>query len=390
MSDYQIVLLPKTDYYAWLNAAKDYAIKFGVNLTSDPDSAGRYMTPQQVITIAGQPEGYPGQGDIVAWFSKNYPSIKIDLVPAKTPAEFQAALAIRIKANNRYAPVVTSDFKRLWPAGVCLVGLHGRADGGMQDADIQVVSSARVEAVKLMLQSGPEHVSRLKAINPNVFLMVRLFARLNERPATPDEFVSWNTYDMDKLYRSGVRYFEIHNEPNLKAEGWTVSWQNGREFGAWWLAVRHKLKALFPEAKFGWPGLSPDGFPMPERINDLRFLEEGLEAVRAADWIGLHCYWRDENEMRSPNGGMGYLEYRKRFPDKLLFITEFSNPTPNTDLVAKGTQYVKYYQMLRNTPGIGAAFAFIVSASANFPHEAWRGEDHRLSEIVDIVGRRTV
>jgi hypothetical protein len=46
--------------------------------------------------------------------------------------------------------------------------------------------------------------------------------------------------------------------------------------------------------------------------------------------------------------------------------------------------------MLRNTPGIGAAFAFIVSASANFPHEAWRGEDHRLSEIVDIVGRRTV
>jgi hypothetical protein len=127
---------------------------------------------------------------------------------------------------------------------------------------------------------------------------------------------------------------------------------------------------------------------MPERTNDLRFLDEAQDALRAADWIGVHCYWRDAAEMRSPNGGLGFLEYRRRFPEKLLFITEFSNPLPNIPLTVKADQYVQYYQMVRDLPGLASAFSFVLSASANFPYEAWRAEDGRLSEIVAIVGRR--
>src|SRR3972149_8675246 len=77
-------------------------MKFGANLTPDPDSAGRYMTPQQVITITGLPNGSPAQGDIQAWFKKNYPSLRVDYLPAKSPDEFKAKLQARIAANSRY------------------------------------------------------------------------------------------------------------------------------------------------------------------------------------------------------------------------------------------------------------------------------------------------
>lgn len=392
MSEYQILLLPKANYWDWVVAAKDYVLKFGANMTADPDSAGRFMLPQQVITVVEAPNGYPDQGnDIRAWFARHYPSPKLDVIPAKDPAELQAALARRIAANNQYLALApTFDWRRIWPAGKCLVGLHGRADGRMQEADFAAVARARIEAVKLTSTASPDDVNRLLAINPQMFVMVRLFADFRDRVVRAEDFASWLTYDTGQFYQRGVRYFEIHNEVNLRAEGWGQSWQNGREFAQWWLTVRGVLKSLYPEAKFGWPGLSPDGFPMPERTNDMRFLDEAVDAVRAADFLCAHCYWRDDAEMRSPNGGMGWKEYRRRYPEKLLFVTEFSNPTEHTPHKVKGQQYAAYYQALRAEGGLGAAFAFVSSASSGFPHEAWRTEGGELTEIVSEVEHRTL
>jgi hypothetical protein len=95
-----------------------------------------------------------------------------------------------------------------------------------------------------------------------------------------------------------------------------------------------------------------------------------------------------EQEFNSAAGGLGYLEYRLRFPDKLLFITEFSNPTEGTDKALKGQQYVRYYQHLRGIPGMGAAFSFVLSASSSFSSEAWRNEDGSLTPIPGLVGAR--
>lgn len=389
MPEYQILLLPQAQYYDWVTAARDYVIRFGANLTSDPDSAGRYMLPQQVISLPDGAGLFPEQGDIRAWLARNYPSARLDVVPAGTPAELADALGRRVQAGQRYAPL-GPDFSAVWPRGKCLAGLHGRADGRMQPADFTVVAQARVEAVKLLSSAAPEDVDRLRAINPQMFILVRLFADFRNRVVRAEDFASWVSHDMGQFYQRGVRHFEIHNEVNLRAEGWGLSWQTGRDFAAWWLTVRSRLKALYPEARFGWPGLSPDGFPMPERTNDLRFLDEAQQAVQAADWIGLHCYWQSEAEMRAPAGGLGHLEYRRRYPDKLLFITEFSNPSPNVDAAAKGDQYAAYYQQLRAEAGLGAAFAFVSSASTGYPHETWRAEDGRVSPIVGRVGQRTI
>ena len=82
-------------------------------------------------------------------------------------------------------------------------------------------------------------------------------------------------------------------------------------------------------------------------------------------------------------------EYRRRYPDKLLFVTEFSNVAPLVDKSTKGQQYARYYQMVRNIPGLGGVFSFILSATEGFQTEVWRDESGNLSAIPAQVAART-
>ena len=186
----------------------------------------------------------------------------------------------------------------------------------------------------------------------------------------------------------GIRFFEVHNEPNLQVEGWQNSWQDGHQFENWFLEMVERLQRKYPEAKLGYPGLSPGGPISGQRMDSWTFLEQSDEAARSAAWIGCHCYWSDEAGMLQSSGGLVYEEYRRRFPDKLLFITEFSNPTEGTDPRVKGHQYLEYYRRLRDVRGIGAAFSFVASASSDFPHEAWRSEDGNSRGISNLIGQR--
>lgn len=542
MTEYQVILLPRDNYYKWVEAAKEFVFKYGPNITPDPDTAGRFMMPDQVVTIAYLPNAYPNHGDIADWFRRCYPNVRTDLVAADSPEEFKQMLAARIAASDRFGtanqartfslvwpteyPVVTQAFgvnpqiynrwglpghegidirapmdskifccadgtvvkvdpyrgdskaqpygnsvrvqhrdgyltvyahlnKILvnvgdvlkagqvlgmadstgnssgshlhltlkkegatargetifkndivdptpflirpgapppthfdWPAGKCLVGVHGRADGPLGDADFNAVQVGRIEAVKLTSTARPENVDRLRQVNPTMFIIVRLFADFRNRVVRSDEFAGWLEGDMANFYNRGVRYFEIHNEVNLQIEGWTTSWQDGREFAAWFTDVRNRLKAKFPEAKFGFPGLSPGGNISGQRMDSMAFLSGADSAVQVADWVGLHCYWQNETEMNSNADGRAYRVYRERYPDKVLFITEFSNPAHGVDAATKAQQYVKYFESVRNEPGLGAAFSFVLSASAYFPNEVWRLEDGSLTAIPQTIGAR--
>ncbi len=103
MSDTQIILLPKEDYYAWLNAAKEYALQFGANFTSDPHSAGRYAA----ITVAAVPEAYD-EPDIVAWLQANFPQAKLDAVQVSTPDALKQALAPRIASGEQFPATLSA------------------------------------------------------------------------------------------------------------------------------------------------------------------------------------------------------------------------------------------------------------------------------------------
>ena len=540
MAQYQIILLPKRDYYTWVAAARDYVMRYHANLTSDPSVAGRHMHPHQVITIADAPQAY-GR-DISTWFRQHYPEARLDVVEASTPADLQNILASRLENDDRFGGVGKS-FQLLWPTdyltvtqsfgvnqdiyrrwglpghegldirapmrsgvyacasgtvyrvhdgggkhpygkhvrlrhqdgyrtiyahllrplvkvgqhveageqiglanstgnstgshlhltlkkegasaagmtpfpydivdptpfilfpddasqlpgraitvawehGRCLIGLHGRADGPLLEPDFPVIRDTRMEAVKLLSNAPPENVKRLREINESIFLMVRLFGKFHERTVSSADFVSSIEADVERLYRAGVRHYEVHNEPNLQIEGWQRSWQDGSQFADWFMEVFERVKGRFPDALLGYPGLSPGWDISGQRMDSWTFLQQSEEAVLSADWIGCHCYWASDVDMLKPSGGMVFDEYRRRYPDKLLFITEFSNPSSETPARAKGQQYVEYYRRLREVSGVGAAFSFVLSASSHFPHEVWREEDGRASEIATLVGRR--
>jgi hypothetical protein len=282
-------------------------------------------------------------------------------------------------------PIPTPPPAAVWSPGVCLAGLHGRADGRNQAADFAAIDTSHVEAVLLLSSAAPQEAANL--IAGGRFVLVRLFASFRGRRVSADDFARWMLGDMAPFYAAGVRYFQVHNEPNLFDEGLDSSWADGAGFAAWFMDVRSALKAKFPQAQFGFPGLSPGGEVVEVRADAAVFLQAAVVATAAADWVGVHCYWASAAEMASPGGGAGYLEFRRLFPNKLLFITEFANVAAATSQAERAGQYVAYYKSLRHVPNLGAAFAFVVSASdPAFAPSAWRTEQGALTAIPSLVG----
>lgn len=539
--EYQILLLPRSDYWKWVQACSDYVMRYGANMTQDPETAARYMAPAQVITFPLLKDGYPERGDIKRWFEVHHPGILLDPIEADDPQALAEELTRRIEDEDRYGqkrksfyllwptefPVITQAFganpqiygrwgfpghegvdirartsteiyacadgevyrvhtnpkthayglhvrirhkdgyktvyghmrkilvsvgqrveagetigladatgasvgshlhlslkrdgatkrgettypkdiidptpflvwpehkrsksmKRiLWPAEKCLLGAVGRIGGAMQEGDLALVAKARLEAVLIDRRETGESLRRLRGGNPSIFLLASLRANLSSEPVTPEMFVSLVKGDMGRLYRDGVRYFEVHNEPNLQAEGWGRSWIDGRAFGEWFLAVSKALKDLYPEAKLGFPGLSPGGAVSGWRADEAEFMEQSEDAIGRADWLGVHCYWQDAFGMRAIDGGRSYLNLRRRDPSKLLFITGFGNPSLDMDDGEKASQYLSYYQMVRKEPGLGAAFALALSAEDGYGSWVWRSGDGAESVIAEHLGMRS-
>lgn len=268
-------------------------------------------------------------------------------------------------------------------------GVHGRADGRMQPADFQAVAISKSNAVKLLSTAAPEDVDALKAIDPNILIVVRLYSDFSQRIVSPGDFISWVKGDVENFYTKGVRNFEIHNEPNLKAEGNGLSWNGGAQFAIWFESVRSALKRLHPDILLGWPGLSPGPEVAGVRSDDYGFLLDAGPEPMNADWIGEHVYWTSASELdQTPSQINSYVT---RFPNKPVFITEYSNPTDTTDKTVKANQYNHFYQLVNQIPAVKAMFAFVVSASsATFESETWRDEKGVLSVIPAIVANRTM
>jgi hypothetical protein len=246
--------------------------------------------------------------------------------------------------------------------------------------ELRAIADSQVEAVKILSLADPEEnkklVADLQKIRPDMFIVARLFFPVDVNSKTrfsPQDFVNFVDNGMKALYESGVRYFEIHNEPNLEIEGMNWNWANGEEFGRWFQEVSSILRSRYPEAKLGFPGLSP-------QPNVDSFLEEVAAAANSADWIGVHAYWQQPPNqppypMNGDNAGFYWrAKFKPRFPNKMLMITEFSNNSAAVSPEDKGKQYAQYYQMLRNEPNIGAAFsAFLGWPGQDHNHESWVG-----------------
>jgi hypothetical protein len=396
-----LVLLPARDAYdmsLWGASAANFSRTFsGVVYGRDPYALD--LAEFERVTVVN-PDFWPG--DVMAYLRQHAPRIQIEVLFAPTAAVLGQILAARAFYGQRVAlpeevasqQQQVATFADSWPRGVCLIGLHGRGDGELHEADFNVFAQGRIEACKLTSHATGFSVQRLLSINPRMYFMVRSIASFDNggqpRRISANEFADATIGDLARTVDGQrVRDIEIHNEPNLVIEGLGGSWNNGREFGDWWLAVRDRYRQAFPSARFGFPGLSPGGDVPGVRYDSERFLNEAAFAVQEADWVGVHSYWVVARHMTDPNIGFQYLRYRARYPGKLLYITEFGAPlTSKTD---QAQQYAQYYAMLRHEPGVGAAFSYIVSTSNSeqAPKWSWRAEDGKDLGIAPVIGART-
>lgn len=275
-----------------------------------------------------------------------------------------------------------------WSAGRCLIGVHGRVDGPLGEEDFGLIQRARVEAVKVDAKEPSTSIDRLRSLRPSMLLMARLAVDPVGENLAPREFITRLGEDAKRLYEKGVRYFELQPSPNLHLAGWNRGWRGGAEFAKWYVALLRLLREALPEAKFGFPGLSPGGPVSGWRDDDLQFLEAAEEAVATADWLGVHCHWTEGNGLSELQGGRRYVLYRERYPEKLLFVTEFNNPAPTVPVEEKASQYQEYFRMVREEPGLGAALLYPLAAEKGFEAVAWRTRERSGDTIAKVLGQR--
>ena len=535
--DFQILLLPRNDYWVWLRACRAYVLAFGAGLTDDPGSAARYMAPRQVITLPTRRDGFPEIGDPVRWFQSHYPGIRLDLVDVDTPESLKGELNRRVAENDRYGtkrrpfyllwptdyPVITQPFganpqiyrrygmpghegvdlraltntnvyacadgevyevhthpkdhaygihvrlqhrdgyktvyahlaralvskgdvvqagsligradstgnssaahlhlslKRdgatarketpypkdiidptpflVWPAqggshsksmasaawdgGRCLVGVRLPRGHELEPADEAALRAGRAEAALIAQDASDESVRRLRDVHPGLLIAARLEVPDRSEDWSADGFVRAVESDVRRLVSAGVHDFEVHSEPNLTSRGLGRGWADGEEFGSWFLEVVGKLKTSFPDARFGFPMLSPgEGVPgQREAIES--FLAESEEAMARADWLGAACYWGSTGSMELPGEGRAYVWYRALFPDKLLWLTGLGPLDATISSAEAARQVTQFLERVRDVPGVVAAFV-----GAEYEPLLWRSEAGDPSELARALGRR--
>jgi lysozyme len=338
-------------------AGEVYNQKATIGFSADDAGIGD-LENRNVVLV--HPERQPAQ--LTEWFLANYEATKI----------------LHHPKEHFVAPEL--------PVGLTKVGLHGSADGSWGNPilpeTIELIKEAKIEAYKGLSNESANTVKILKDINPDMFILIRLFAKVNKGLSRPQQFIDTVAQDAVKWYHAGVRHFEVHNEPNLKiddsAEGMWDVWEDGGEFSLWFLQVVAQLKEMMPEAQFGYPGLSPGIGISGVRYDPIRFFNESWTAVDEADFICAHCYWVTRDQIYSDDHGQWYKRYHVK--NKPIMITEFSNPSHEVPKGEKGKQYVEYYASLDN---VHSAFSFLSTASSGFQHETWHG-----SNIATTVGQR--
>jgi len=390
-----LFLLPgrtKTETSLWGAALVEYAAHYpGVTVSFNFADAAR---PEFERIVVVNPEGW--SEDLWLLIKQNPRRVIVERLEAASPKALADLLHRHVEYGLRFSfgAVGTGDWRNEWTSGVTLIGLHGRSDGEMQAWDYDITRTARVEAIKLTSHASPKTVERLRDLNPNIFIMVRPIMSFYDsgrpRHLSPHDFLAETGPEMQALFDAdpAIQYVEIHNEPNLVIEGLGGSWNSGGEFGSWFLETMELMRKEWPDKLYGFPGLSPGSTIRSIRQDMKQFLSEAQFAAARADWVGVHGYWQSEAEMTDVRHGFTWKYFREAFPDKLMFITEFGNPTDSKPVVAD--QYARYYGMLRRTSGLGGAFAYVVSTSNSYESVrwAWRDENGNDVGIAREVGAR--
>lgn len=293
-----------------------------------------------------------------------------------------------LKDTNGYTPGTANIGTPSQPPaqGNPLIGLHASADpgelygGNVEFAEFRALLAGQPGVIKVLDAHSETAVGRLASDNPGCTFIVRVFQVGWERKISPQQFYEWTLPNtartVAKLRAVGVKdiWLEIHNEPNLRDEGYLTNWQNGAEFGEWVAAVRQRFATALPGVKMMWPGLSPGHAVAGERYEAGKFLDEAASVIAQFDGVGMHTYWSNA----APEYGLGnalwlVAAYAHRFSRQTVWVTEASrNDRPEVAGVNRPAEYATFFKGLRQWSNVGGVTFFVASASnAYFAPECW-------------------
>jgi hypothetical protein len=168
-----------------------------------------------------------------------------------------------------------------------------------------------------------EALDRIRRAAPGI----RILARVAE-PATPHaaRFVSRIAGEIGRLYRQGVRDFEIAPFANEYGGGFGTAWSGGVEFGEWFTGVARRLREVFPEIRVGFPTLA-SGIAVDGRQAGLEeFIRQAEQGIEAAAWIGVAILLG-----ASGTAGPDVVRFLgTTFPGKPVIVTAADTPEDGT------------------------------------------------------------
>jgi len=277
--------------------------------------------------------------------------------------------------------------------------------------DLDVFYSLGFGAIKLLCGvHSPNTVTAFRGVGA-VILQARIHYPDIADGRTPEQFVNDRRDAIAAFIDAGLGDFEILNEPNLSREGHGRSWNSADGFNNWFLDALNRLKQIFPNARFGFPGLSPHpadyaNDPAVNRplrpVGDIDFLDACNDAVLAADFLCAHTYWQNVDQMREVDsngmgkGGLRFVRfYHERFPTLPIVISEFCNNRPGIgDYAADdaqwrviGDEYAEFYTLCAQYSWVQACFARTLRDAA-LPDQSWLTPNLEQRRIIEGVKAR--
>jgi len=245
----------------------------------------------------------------------------------------------------------------------------GASAGGwaLETQHCLIIQKSQIEVVLICCyepNQAAKTIPALRGVGVNTFI---LRAATHEKPTTPGRYVDL-TLPILKEYAAQLGnanplMIAIHNEPNLTAEGWGSAWADGAGFASWWQAVAASYRTALPNAKLGFPALSPGGDAPGVRLNESAFIMAATPAIQTADWIGVHYYWAkpDGSDINPP-----FAQWKSWFGTRPIIATEVG-PTDNNTVTADAVR--KAYQVfsVNNVP----AMAWLLTGAGAWHNAAW-------------------
>lgn len=279
-------------------------------------------------------------------------------------------------------------------------GIHLSADGYNMGGDLSMLTVIKPQSIKVLSSFNPHDIR--ETLNYSFVgewresWVVRAFLDFGGRNIRPEQFLTDTLGDVERtlsiLDEFGRDYIvELHNEPNLIAEGYGTAWASATKFNEWYLTTLSLYRGALPGVRFAFPGLSPGGAIAGVRPAGHReFYDNCQQAIRESDALAIHSYWSPAYDMNThPDAGLMLVdEAIARFPAKPIYITEASNNSGAVSELDKAAQYLIYWNELKRRAGVRSVNYFVLSAS----NESWQwgtgtGEVWTQA-IADFVGSR--